>query len=191
MRSKLLWAWASASMGRVCVARVAQLVEPLANSRRHLRPGRRGHPAREGVDVVLTKAARRLAVRRVRVGSDVPDGPERRGVDLADLGDGEELAIAPGSRLERLAVDPLRGGGVALDLHVLLELLVADGNAVGQEPLDLLEHERVALDRRGVMRLLVPDRRPDALGLHRVREATHPVAQLGERHVEAVVDRLS
>jgi hypothetical protein len=82
----------------------------------------------------------------------------------------------------------LRGVCVATHLHVLLEFLVAYREAFGEEPLDLSEHQRVALDRCRVVRFFEPDRRPDAFGFDRARQATHPGAELLEGFVEPVVD---
>jgi hypothetical protein len=61
---------------------------------------------------------------------------------------------------DALAVDPLRGVGVAADLEVVLELLAPDRPVLARELLNLAQDEGVALDRGRVVRLVDPDALP-------------------------------
>jgi len=166
-------------------AELVETVDPIADRGRHLRPREWCHPPGEGLNFVLAKAARAFAVGGVRVRCHIPGRAESHPVDLSHLGHGQQRSVEPSPRLERLAVDPLGGGGVATHLHVLPQLLIPNRDTVGEEPLDLPEHQRVALDRRGVVDLLVPDGGPDPLGHGRAREAAHVLAKLGERFCQA------
>jgi hypothetical protein len=112
---------------------------------------------------------------------DIPDGGHRKAVDLAHLGQRDEPAVAPVTRLDPLPVNPVGGIGVAADLEVFAELLVADGTALRQQLLDLLEHERVALDSGRVMGLLEPDPPPDDIRLVGRGEPAEPVSQFADR----------
>jgi hypothetical protein len=145
--------------------------QPVGDERRHLRKGRRRHPAGERTDVVLTERAGtfvRVQALRRRV---QPGRLDHELVDLAQLRQVDSLPDGPAGRLlDRLCVHPLRRLRVALDFEVLSELLVADRLSFAEEPLDLSKDERVALDRRRVMCLLVPDALPDRVRLDRKRQ---------------------
>jgi hypothetical protein len=98
---------------------------------------------------------------------DVPYRRHREVVDVADLGERDELAFRPIAWLDRVTVDPVGGVRVAADFQIFAELLVADGATLGKQELDLLEHERIALDSGRVKRLFQPDAAPNAFSLDR------------------------
>lgn len=122
------------------------------------------------------------------MGGHVPDGGHRQPVDVAQLGQRDQLAFSPRARLDSASVDPVGPIGVTAYIEVLAQLLVADRATFGQQGLDLLEHERVALDRRRVMCLLEPDATPDALRLQRRGKTTQPIVQLCDLHAQTFVD---
>jgi hypothetical protein len=99
------------------------------------------------------------------------------------------LDAGPGARLERLVVEPVRGGGVAAHLHVLAQLLVADRSTLLEQLLDLAQDQSVAFEGRRVVGLLEPDVPPDALRLDWRGKAAEPLPQLGELRLQPFVDR--
>ena len=138
------------------------------------------------MDVVAPIVAGSLLVAGTRVWRDVPDRPHRQPVDLADLGQGDELGgLVVG--LNGLPVDPLRSVPVAADLQVLAQLLLADRASLREQLFHLPQHEGVALDRRGVVRFLEPDAAPDVCGLRRTGQAAQTGPELGDLDVEPLV----
>ena len=150
-------------------AQFACAPDPVIDQGRHVSPFRRGHPPREGLNVVSAKGAWRLVRSGIRVWRHVPDRRERQLVDVPDLRKGQKLATCPLRGLDCLPVDPIRRLRVPLDLRVLPQFLVADSTPFGQELLDLPENERVPLDCGRVVRLFEPDTPPDAAGFMRRR----------------------
>ena len=152
----------------------------------YVRPGRRCHPATEGVDVVAPEAAGCFRWGCVRVGSDIPYRPECNRMNVPDIGNGDQVPALPTVRGEGLGVDPSRGLTVVGDFQVVLELLGADGAAGVQHHLDLPQDQGVALYRGGVVRLQMSDVIPDPCRFDRRRQATQP-GQIGCGGLEAGV----
>src|SRR5690554_1800481 len=109
-------------------------------------------------------------------------------MDVAHLGQRQEIARPLESRCDAFAVDPGRGVGVPLDLEVLGELPVSYCAALPQQPLDLSQDQGVSLDRRRVVSFMDPDLVPDRARLDWRREATEGLAYLADCGVEPLVD---
>src|SRR6478752_4300358 len=85
-----------------------------------------GRIPRERLYVVLPEGAGALFRGCLRVRRHLPDGGHRKRMDLANLGEGDQLAAAPAIRLDPLPVDPAGRVGVAAHLEVFAQLFVAD-----------------------------------------------------------------
>ena len=174
--------------GPIRIAQPGRTAQPLGHRRGNFCPVRWAHAAREWLNVVPAERSRSFAGPRVRMRVDVPRPGHRESVDVANLGQGDELAGRPAARLQALLVDPLGGISVATDFHVLGQLLVADSATLAEEDLDFTQDERVALDRGRVVGLLVPDVAPDVLRLDRTGQAAEAASELLDAIGELAVD---
>ena len=150
----------------------AYILHPVLYLGAHQRPGRRRHASWERVNVVLTEAARSLAIGGIRMRRNIPDRGHRELVNTTDFTHGKETAVVPVTWLHGLSVYPARCVRVALDLVVFpLKGLAPTARPWTRSRLDFAQDQRVTFQGRGVVRFLMPDVGPDRFGLLRIRQA--------------------
>ena len=64
-----------------------------------------------------------------------------RACNLSDLGECEKRSVSPGSRCERLTVDPSGRTGIPGDLKIVFELLFTDSASVTEQYFDFTEDQ--------------------------------------------------
>jgi hypothetical protein len=94
-------------------------------------------------------------------------------MDVPQLGEVDELSIAPLGAGGRVRIHPLRGVRIGLDLEVFAEFLVPNRPALIEKGPHLVQHDGVALDGRRMVGLLVPDPGPYGLGFFGTRKSAH------------------